>query len=49
MVEIESVDGDLMAQERFEMEVAKDIMDPKISMRSAPKRRSTVVEKVAKM
>ena len=49
MVEIESVDGDLMVQDKFTTEFAKVIMDLQGSVRSTPKGRSMVVGKAAKI
>ena len=45
MVGIESADGDLTVQERSAMKVAREITNLQISVRSASKSRSMVMEK----
>ena len=49
MVGIDSIEEDLTVQERSEMEVAREIADPQRSVRYAPKNRSMVVKKAAKI
>ena len=48
-MEIESADRDLMVQKRFATKVMKAITYLQRFVRSAPKRRSTVVEEVTKI
>ena len=48
-MEIETIDGDLTVQERSAMKFAKAIMELQRSVRSALKRRSTIVGKATKI